>query len=84
MLTQDWGGLQFLPSVLSSAVIITSLTSPTDHVNNDAVIITGLLWFRLVWTVRSVCSHKENSINVRVEDSAKQPTKLMSWVYFFL
>lgn len=31
-------------SIISSDVIITSVTSPADHVNNDAIIITGLLW----------------------------------------
>lgn len=46
-LTQDRGGggggvLSF--SIISSDVIITSVTSPADHVNNGAIIITGLLW----------------------------------------
>lgn len=51
------GGLPFLPSASPSDAIIRSVTSPTDRENNDAVIITGLLWFRWIWTVWSVCVH---------------------------
>lgn len=49
-LTQDRGVSG--SSIISSDVIITSVTSPADHVNNDAIIITGLLRSRWVWTVQ--------------------------------